>query len=209
VVLDTSGSMVDELDEVTRAALRFFESVITARDRAAVVTFADQPRLVVPFTNSSGVLAGGVANLVAEGETALWDSVVFALHYFSGLRAKRALVVLTDGADTASRYEFSQALDFARRTGVALYPIGLRLPQRDFEARARLAQLAEETGGRLFIIQGVGELARVYEEIERELRSQYLLVYQSPQTEGDRYREVKVTVKRPGLEVKTARGYFP
>lgn len=209
VVLDTSTSMVEELDETVRAALRFFETVLEPKDRAAVFTFADKPQLVVPFTNNPGVLAGGLSNLVADGETALWDSLVFALHYFSGLRAKRALIVLTDGADSASRYDFPQTLEFARRAGVTLYPIGLRLSQRDFEARTRLNQLAEETGGRVFMIQGVGELGRVYDEIEHELRSQFLLAYQSPRTAGDDYREVEVKVKRPGLEAKTIRGYFP
>jgi VWFA-related protein len=209
IVLDTSASMLEELDETVRAALRFFETVIEPRDRAAIVTFADKPQLVVPFTNNPAVLAGGVGSLVADGETALWDSLVFALHYFSGLRSKRALIVLTDGADTMSRYQFSEALEFARRAGVALYPIGLRLSQRDFEARSKLQQLAAETGGRAYMIEGAGGLARVYEEIERELRAQFLLVYQSPHTEGDGYREVEVQLTRPGLEVKTIRGYFP
>ncbi len=64
------------------------------------------------------MLAGGLAGLTAEGETALYDTLIYALHYFSGLSGKRTLVVLTDGADSKSTYTYEDALEFARRAGV-------------------------------------------------------------------------------------------
>jgi VWFA-related protein len=209
VVLDVSSSMEQELDDSIKAALRFFESVIQPKDRAAVFTFADRPALVVPFTNDFGVLAGGLTKLVADGETSLWDALAASLHYFSGVRGKRALVVLTDGDDTRSRYKFDDVLDFARRAGVAIYPIALGLPPKAVDVRMRLRRFAEETGGELTEVENAGQLGKVYERIERELRSQYLLVYASPEGDGEKYREVKVEVARPGLEAKTLRGYYP
>jgi len=209
VLLDTSASMQEELADAENGALRFFSQVIEAKDRAAVLTFADAPRLVVPFTNDPEKLRGGVASLVAEGETALWDSVVYALHYFSGMRGKRAVVVLTDGEDSKSKWTFDEAIDFARRAGVAIYAIGLDLPQRAVEAHNRLERLASETGGRAFFIARSGELERVYGTIEEELRSQYLITYQSPATDANKYREVDLRVARPGAVVKTIKGYFP
>ena len=209
VLIDTSASMLEELEDAERGALRFFSQVIEAKDRAAVLTFADHPRLVVPFTNDPDKLRGGVASLVSEGETALWDSVVYALHYFSGLRGKRAVVLLTDGEDSRSKWTFDETLDFARRAGVALYAIGLDLPQRAADARGRLERLASETGGRAYFIGRSTELERVYGLIEAELRSQYLLAYQSPATDVTRYREVELKVSRPGAVVKTIKGYFP
>jgi Ca-activated chloride channel family protein len=208
VVLDVSASMEQELDDSVKAALRFFESVIEPKDRAAVFTFSDQPTLVVPFTNDFGVLAGGLTKLEADGETALWDAIATGLHYFTGVRGKRALIVLTDGDDTKSRYSFDDVLDFSRRAGVAIYPIALGLPPKAADVRMRLRRFAEETGGELTEIQHAAELGKVYERIERELRSQYLLVYGSPEG-GDKYREVTVTIARPGLEAKTIRGYYP
>lgn len=210
VLLDTSSSMVEELEEAVQGALAFFQSVLTPKDRAAVITFAESPYLAVRFTNDRQMLEGGVAGLRAEGETALYDSLVYALYYFSGISGKRALVVLTDGEDVGSRYDYEDVIEYARRTGVAIYTVGLSLGSRQADVRLKLHSLASETGGVAFFIEGAGGLERVYETIEAELRSQYLLAYQST-SEGDdeRFREVEVRLARPGLEAKTMRGYYP
>lgn len=152
------------------------------------------------------ILAGGLAGLTAEGETALYDSLI----YFSGLRGKRAIVVLTDGEDSHSKYSFEEAYEFARRTGVSIYIIGLGLQSRDSEIRLRMRRLAAETGGELFLIDSAAQLGRVYADIPEELRSQYLIAYQSSQVDGDdKFREVEVKMLRRGLEAKTIRGYHP
>jgi len=211
ILLDSSTSMLDSLEEAEKAALQFFQSVVRSKDRACLITFNDSPQLAVPFTNDHEILAGGLAGLVAEGETALHDSLVYALHYFSGLRGKRALVLLSDGEDVGSTYTFDDALDFARRTGVPIYAIGLGVGQREAMARAKLMRLAQDTGGRSFFVESADGLSTVYERIETELRAQYLIAYQSSQSSegGDRYREVDLQVKKPGLSAKTMRGYYP
>jgi VWFA-related protein len=208
IVLDTSSSMESKVDEAVKAALRFFATVLEPKDRAAVITFADKPVIAVPFTNSPGVLAGGLTNVRADGETALWDALAFSLHYFSGLGGKRCLIVLTDGEDVSSRYRMEDVLDFAKRTGVAIYPVAIGLSAKQFQARSGLQRFADATGGRLFEVSSALELARIYDEVEKELRSQYLLVYQSPQS-GEKYREIEVKVRRPGAEAKAMRGYYP
>jgi Ca-activated chloride channel family protein len=208
VMLDVSGSMVEELGEVERAALGFFESVLTPRDRAAVFTFADRPRLVARFTGRTDVLAGALAGLEAQGETHLYDALAFALHYFTGISGQRALVLLSDGFDTGSQFGFEATLDYARRTGVAIYAIGLGVPSNPPDGRRALDQLARETGGRAFYIERARELARVYAAIETEIRSQWLIAYQSSHT-GEGFRSVEVEVARPGLEARTIRGYYP
>ncbi|HEX6203317.1 MAG TPA: VWA domain-containing protein, partial [Thermoanaerobaculia bacterium] len=213
VLLDTSSSMAEELSEALAAASRFFDTVLRPRDRAAVVTFAERPQLAVRFTGDAEVLAGGLAGVQAHGGTALWDSLIFTLHYFSGVRGKRAVVLLTDGDDQGSRYSLDEALDYATRTGVTLYPIGLGAAAATPVVRSKLLRLGNETGGRTFFVGRAVELAKVYELIERELRSQYLLVYQSARdgeaAGDDGFREVSVEMTRPGLEAKTIRGYYP
>ncbi|MEM1204956.1 MAG: VWA domain-containing protein [Acidobacteriota bacterium] len=210
LLLDTSLSMLDRLPDVEKAAYRFLETVMTERDRASIITFADEPRLAVRFTHDRSVLAGGLADLVAEGETALYDSLIFSLHYFSGLKGKRALVVLTDGEDSGSRYVFSDVIEFARRTGVSIYVIGLDLPSNAREIRSKLYRLAGETGGECFLVDSARELGRVYDSIQLELRSQYLLAYQSSKPAAEEeFREVEVKVEGRGLEAKTLRGYYP
>ncbi len=209
VLLDTSTSMAEELRQAEQAALRFFQRVIQPRDRAAVIVFADQPQLKVPLTNSHEVLAGGLAGLAAEGETALYDSVVFGLYYFAGIRGKRALVLISDGEDSGSRHSYREMLDFARHTGVAVYTIGMNLEVRDTEVRGMLMRLARETGGASYFIERATQLERIYEQIEEELRSQYLIGYQSSQLGGEDFREVEVQLAMPGLRAKTIPGYYP
>ncbi len=209
LVLDTSLSMMSDLRHVKTAAYRFFETVLTDRDRAALITFSDEPRLAVRFTNDKEILAGGLSELIAEGETALYDSIIFGLHYFSGLRGKRAIIVLTDGEDSTSHYSYEDATDFARRTGVAVYIIGLNLQSKDNDTRLKMRRLAGETGGELFLIDAASQLGKVYDTIQQELRSQYLIAYQSSQGDGEEFREVEIKSHRKGLEAKTIRGYFP
>jgi VWFA-related protein len=212
VLLDTSGSMGEgngeRLKAAVRGALTFFENVITPKDRAAVITFADEPSLVVRFTNQQEVLAGGLAGLEAVGDTALHDSIVYALHYFGGLKGKRAIILLSDGQDYGSKYDFTETLDYARRSGVAIYSVGIDL--KEFEVRTKLQRLSEETGGRAFFIGATGELSKVFETVEKEVRSQYLLAYQSSNPgRDDKFRAVEVKIAKPGLEAKTVRGYYP
>ena len=82
----------------------FFDKVITPKDRAAVITFADHPNLAVRFTNQQPLLAGGLAGLTASGNTALYDSLIYALYYFGGVKGKRAIILLSDGQDEGSHY---------------------------------------------------------------------------------------------------------
>ncbi|HVS16764.1 MAG TPA: VWA domain-containing protein [Thermoanaerobaculia bacterium] len=208
ILLDTSISMTERLEDAEKAAHAFFERVLTPRDRACLMTFNDVHALVVPFTNSPAVLAGGLGNLVAEGGTALYDSLIQALFYFNGLRGKRALILLTDGEDSGSSYGYDEVLEFARRSGVAIYGIGLSIEQRDLDVRSKLNRLCTETGGDCAFIDSATELAGVYERIERELRSQYLLAYQSTAS-GKEFREIEVKVQGSGLRARTIGGYYP
>lgn len=210
VLLDTSGSMVDQLDTAVQAALRFFQTVIQPKDRAAVITFNGQPNLAVRFTNDREVLAGGLAGLRADGNTALYDSIIYSLYYFGGVRGKRAIVLLTDGKDEGSRFHFNDALEYAKHSGIAFYTIGLGQIANQPENRLKLEKLAAETGGRSYFIASATELSGIYRSIETELRSQYLLAYQSSKQGNDgKFRAVEVKLVRPGLEARTVPGYYP
>ena len=208
IVIDSSTSMAQQLREAEKAALAFFQNVVTPRDRAAVVTFSDEPQLMVPFTSDLEILAGGLAGMEATGETALHDSVVFTLYHFGGLRGQRAIILLTDGEDSISHYSFAETLDFARESGVAIYTIGLDIPTRAHEARSKMRRISTETGGQSFFITRASQLDRVYRTIELELRSQYLLAYQST-LQGDDFRRVKVEMSDSSQTAKTIRGYDP
>ena len=101
--------MTDSLDEARNAALEFFQQTIKPKDRAAFIPFNDRPSLAVKFTNDVNSLAGGLAGLKAERGTALWDSIVFCLYYFNGVRGQRALLLLSDGKDEGSRFTWDHS----------------------------------------------------------------------------------------------------
>ncbi len=206
VVLDVSASMEKSLEKAQAAALQFLQGTVRPKDRAAVITFNDHPALAVKFTRDLNALAGGLAGLKTERGTALYDSLIFSLYNFNGLSGRRAILLLSDGKDEGSRFTYEEALELARRAGVTVYAIGLG---EDVEKR-KLARIAEETGGRAFFPREADELAGIYAAVQEELRSQYLIAYQSTTARTDPgFRVVDLKVGRPGLEAKTLRGYYP
>ena len=207
LLLDSSASMAELLDTVRDAAMGFLEDIVGPKDRAAVITFSEQPRLAAPFTNEISDLAAALGGLHAEQSTALYDSLRFALYYFQGIKGQKALLVLSDGEDRRSKSTYEEVLDYAQSAGVTIFTIGLpKVRGREF---GRLERLANETGGRAFRIRSIEELSHVYEVIQRELRARYFMAYQSPAEGGTGFRTIDVHVSRPGLEVRTLRGYLP
>jgi Ca-activated chloride channel homolog len=207
LVIDTSGSMASSLVEAQRAAADFVRDVVTPRDRSFVVSFSDKPVVLMPPTDDRDGVIQALTGLQAVGYTALHDALVTSLYYFRGVRGQRALVLLSDGDDTASHTPYRNALEYARRSGVAIYTIGLAVSPLSADIRNKLTRLSNETGGRAFFVEKAGQLVGVYEEIEKELRSRYYLAY-APTGGGEGFREVEVRV-RGGLKARTIRGYYP
>jgi Ca-activated chloride channel family protein len=209
LVIDTSGSMTDSLAQAQLAAKAFLDGVMTPRDRGFVLSFADRPVMLMPPTEDLLLLQSSLDGLQAYGYTALHDAMMTGLYYFRGIRGRRALVLLSDGDDTSSASPFRDLLEYARRSGVTIYTIGLNVSGLDLAVRRKLDQLATETGGRVFYASNAGELRGVYEEIERELRSQYLLAYSSNSRKpAGQFRTIEVKVKG-GLKGRTLGGYYP
>ena len=209
ITIDTSGSMFESLGEAQRAAVGFLENIITPRDRCFAIAFADRPALLMQRTSDVGAVAEVLENLVATGSTSLHDAIVTSLYYYRGIRGRRALVLLSDGDDTSSSLEFAESLEYAKRSGVSVFAIGLRIGKSEIGARRKLEKLAEETGGRTFYIKDAAELVSVYKDIERELRSQYLVAYNSDQqNKAGEYHEVEIKVRDGKLKARTVRGYY-
>lgn len=209
LLVDTSGSMEKMLPEVQRVASGFIKSLLRPKDRAFVMAFSDKPALLAPFTADFSSLERALLTLRAERETALWDGIIHGLFQFSGIRGKKALIVLTDGEDNASKAPFERALDYARRSGVTVYTVAIDLPISAVRARSHLARLARATGGEAFFLPAQPRLGPVYEQIARELRSQYILAYSSAsEAAPGTFRSISVKVKKPGLSVRTIAGYF-
>jgi Ca-activated chloride channel family protein len=216
MAIDSSASMFVKLPGVQEAATRFLDAIFAEQDRAFLVDFDSEPRLARGLTGELPRLVRSISNLQASGRTALWESIVFSLVQLQGVPGRKALIVFSDGADEDDQFPFRSALDVAREMGVPIYLIlmrkepengGLNLFSRSFSSRAD--RLAEATGGRVFYAKEYDTLDAVYDEIEEELRSQYLLGYYP--REGGRdgaWRRVQVEVEGEGLTPRTLSGYW-
>ena len=150
MLIDTSGSMASSLSATQTAAAGFLQSVMKPGDKAFAVSFARRPRLEMPPTDDIDAVTQSISGLQAVGDTALHDALVHSLYYFRGMKGQRALVLLSDGDDNASYITFKDAMEYASRSGVAVYAIGLNLTFFDTGIKAKLGELAAASGGRAF-----------------------------------------------------------
>lgn len=211
IVIDTSGSMATTLPTVQRVVMGFLRSLLRPRDRAFIEVFSDRPELLASFTADFATLEHALLALYPDRATALYDSIIMGLFQFSGVRGRRAMVLLTDGEDTASKNDFEDVLGYAQRMGVTIYTIGVDLPPTKVMTRYQLKRLSSATGGRAFFVGRDSELDRIYAEIDRELRAQYLLAYTSSSDKPpDELRKIKVEVRAgQKVRVRTISGYYP
>jgi len=201
--------MQTRMSEAQKAASSFFANVMRANDRAFLVSFDSQAQLIQRWSPKLSDVNAGLAKLRAEESTALYDAIVYSLYNFLGVKGQKALVLITDGRDTASKFSFDQALEYARRTAVPIYAIGIGIGQTEVDTRYKLGRFCAETGGNVYYIQQATDLNRVYGEIQNELRSQYILGIYPPNgvKPGSKWREVTVQVSEG--KAKTIRGYYP
>lgn len=214
LALDSSASMFVKLPIVGRAAGTFVERFLRPRDRAFVVGFGGSPQLVQATSPDGEALVAAIERLTPDGQTAIWEGIVYSLVQLQGATGQKALVVYTDGADEDDTFAYETALRFARRVGVPVYIIlanneivrteGRALGVRRFVSRVR--RLAESVGGRIYLANYDDDLGKIYEEIGRDLRSQYLLTFY-PRSGAKGWRRLKVVVPE-GYEARAAAGYF-
>ncbi|HET7437823.1 MAG TPA: VWA domain-containing protein [Thermoanaerobaculia bacterium] len=209
LAIDTSGSMQPRMDEAQKAAAQFFDNVMKKGDRAFVVAFDSQPQVVQKWSPRVADIHAGLAKLRAEEYTAMYDAVVFSLYNFLGMKGQKALVLLSDGKDTASKFSFEQALEYARRAAVPIYAIGIGIRPSEVDVKYKLNKFCAETGGNAYYIEHAEDLGRIYTDIQNELRSQYILGFYPPNDvkPGSKWREVNVQVGEG--KAKTIRGYYP
>ena len=210
VMVDTSASMLESLPDAEQAAMGFLDYSIGPKDRAFTISFDNEPYLLTKLTNRKDKMFRSFAGMRAEGSTALYDAIVYGLYQFTGVKGKKALVILTDGKDTASKFDFDTTLEYVRRAGIAVYGIGLKISGAELDVKYKLNKLAQATGGQTFYIDSSKNLDAVYHQINEELRSQYLLTYYSTNPGGkDKWRKVEVKVEPTSLQARTLSGYYP
>jgi VWFA-related protein len=225
ILLDTSSSMLEHLLDVQEAAIRFLETTLTPRDRAFVVGFETQARLVASPTADTSKLEAAILSLQARGATALHDGLITAYLQFHSTGVRRALIVFSDGLDSSSTFSDRAVFEVARRSGVPTYvltltpkeliaPVAPRgrdivlLPsQQELIQRARkeLRQVSHETGGKPFDMRSVSALPEIYAEIAADLQRQSLAIFK-PSSSSSEWRRIEVRAK--GKKVRSPAGIF-
>ena len=145
--IDTSASMLESLPEA--AAGRPQVPRLLDRPEGPRLHRVLRQRAVPPLeadrtarTSSSARSSG----LRAEGSTALYDAIVYGLYQFTGVKGKKALVILSDGKDTASKFDYDTLLEYVRKSGIAIYGIGLKISGTDLEVKYKLNKIAAGDG---------------------------------------------------------------
>ncbi len=208
VLLDHSGSMEKRMDGAKEAAVAFFKSILKKGDRAFIAAFAGDPSRNAPFVSEVATLEAQVNAIPkAGGGTALYDAIITGLYRFRNVQGRKALIVITDGEDTTSRMAYEEMLTYARASRVPLYFIGVGF---SLGGDGKMKALAGETGGIAYFVRDVKQLGETYTKLERDLRTQYMISYQTEVSKKDTdYRTIEVKVNRPDAKVRTIRGYIP
>ena len=221
LVLDTSASMVDKMAVVHEAATGFVSSARPG-DRVTIVDVKDGVRVLHPLDEDFDAARAAIRATSARGGTALYNGLYMTLREMAKSRRsngevrRQAIVVLSDGDDTASLVGFDDVMDAAKESGIAIYTITLRTELQRLLAHNRthvaggfaMRALAQETGAKAFHPESAAELTGVYGKIAEELASQYALAYTSTNTSRDgEYRRVNVQITQPGIRARTRSGY--
>lgn len=224
LLLDSSTSLLPWTSVVRRAAKTFLFQ-LAPEDCVYLLPFNDR---VGPGTWGRGVdpaVSRRVEGLFMQGSTALYDAVREALiavdaaqrtpHEPSpaggcGVPAeaspgwpsrRRAVVLLTDGADETSASRFDQVLEDARAAAIPIFPVVVGEARRDERLRAVLDRLAGSTGGTVIESVAADSLPAAYEDVVSLLRASYLLGYRADDSGEPRWRDVSVRSRRPSYRL--------
>jgi VWFA-related protein len=230
VLVDTSESQRGVLEDEKVAAQTFIDSVVRPdKDRAAVVSFTGVPKVEQEPTNDLTQLHRGIRRIRIEmspenerrlaagedplpkeqdpsGYTGIWDAMWMTIEDLLAKApegTRRAVVLLSDGDDTSSTIKKQDVIDFAVRSDVVIYSIGIRdasFSEGKLDSGS-LRKVSDRTGGRAFFPSQAGDLQSVFSQIDQELRSQYLIAYSPTNKNHDgSYRHIRLEVVNPELQ---------
>ena len=216
VLVDTSTSVRDRLRFEQEAAVDFLHTTLRAgKDLAFVVAFDVQPQVVQDYTDDMQKLSGAIRGLLAGGVTSLYDAIYFSCRQKMLIfpppepYLRRVLIVVSDGEDNQSEHTREEALAMAQHAEVTIYAISTNATGLPLHGDKVLRRLAEQTGGRAFFPFKQSETAANFQEIARELRSQYTLAYISTnQAHDGTFRSIAIEPIPKGLQVRAKAGYY-
>lgn len=229
LLLDKSASMFDEKLMHAKDGVINFVKALKPGDEALLIAFSDSVEALGSFGLDHRRMEQAVKLVSAERGTRLYDAVIDGANEIAapGRKDKRALVILSDGADTASRSRLADAVEAVRLAEVPVYaiaieyeedhapPAWLRLgdplwrPLRSARDIDALKQLTDGTGGWTYAIKAAKRCKEICLRIADELRNQYVLAYYPSNQERDgQWRTIEARTTRPGVTLMTRTGYY-
>ncbi|MGD9563946.1 MAG: VWA domain-containing protein [Pyrinomonadaceae bacterium] len=211
ILIDSSGSMASRMSMARSAAINFLAG-LRQNDNAAIYQFASKVELVQDFSRNRDV-SERLFDVKADGMTALNDAIFEAARELKAREEKRkAIVVLSDGADTISGRSADKALKAALDAGALIYTIDMSSPDTRVRERiqnqAVLEKFAEKSGGRFVATPGGAVLRQALKDIVDELGIQYTLGYEPLDQDNDgKWRSIELRVAKRGLTIRTKKGY--
>jgi Ca-activated chloride channel family protein len=219
ILLDTSASVKGKLKFEKESTLSFLQTVLKRRkDQAMLITFDTNIEMRQDFTDDLSLLTKAIDPVKASGNTALYDAVyrVCEEKMFNVPTPRKVIVVISDGADTASDHTLQEAIELAQRNEVVIFGIstkgagffGIEGGTIAGADDKDLRRLCEETGGEIAFPGNYLDLERAFANINTKARRYYLLAYEPQDPERPGYRKIEVKlVGRKGLQLRTRKGY--
>jgi VWFA-related protein len=244
ILIDTSRSEERTLPDEKAAARAFVEAVMRPdKDEAAIVSFTGEVTLEQGFTGNldrlrraidrvefvppSGYIGGGVVvggtppisdtNQMLAGSTAIWDAVWASSNDLLSISAdntRRTIILLTDGENTSGQMKIHEAIERAQKADALIYAVGIGDSYQGGVDEGSLRKITEQTGGRAYFPHNERELRSAFDQIQRDLREQYLVAYSpSNKVRDGSYRRIQIEVVNPELRPQKLKlnyrpGYF-
>lgn len=214
VLLDVSDSMFGRRFKDARAAVeRFLFELLSDEDEYFVMAFNHRPFPLTTWTDTPDLVRRAMDDVRPSGGTAVYDAVIASLPMFlKRVRERAALVIISDGADTASDASIRSVRASLMRSEAFVYAVAIDSPDRKaINTRVNpisLQEITDDSGGRTEIVHSSGELADATARIAGELNSQYLIGYESPHGDDGRYHTIRVRVRGTDFKVRARNGYM-
>lgn len=219
ILFDISGSMSGEKVAKARTALERFINTSHPNDEYFLIAFNSRAQLLLDRTRDGEAVLQKLTLVEPKNNTALYDACYLGVERVTrGAHQKKALLIISDGQDNASRYNFKEVRRLMKESDVTIYSVGI-MDGRDagsmegMQGQAFLDELSNVTGGKSFYPQTNVEMDEIFERIALELRHQYAIGYNPKNFQPDgKWHKVKVKVKPPRglprLTVRSREGYY-
>ena len=211
ILVDRSGSMRNKRNEVANAALALI-GASNPQDEIFVVSFGDRVTFDLPphvsFTDDRNLLRAALGKETPQGRTSLYDALIASIeHLANGSRARKTLVVISDGGDTASQCTAGEVFSMVKSAGVTVHALCI-YDQKVNEAARNLGflrKLTDRSGGQLVMEEPKTDLMAACLRIAKDIRSRYTMGFRPPDVVGPQTRKLRVTISAAGQDKLAAR----